>query len=136
VSLTIKLNKMEHNTSNTALLVMDVQDGIVSMLPDSASLLNNLPKAVAHARNKKIQVIYVVVGFRQGAPEINIHNKSFAAGKAKYANMNMDAFMNVHAAVVPQAGELIVTKRRVSAFTGSDLEVVLRAFGIQHLVLT
>jgi isochorismate hydrolase len=28
-----------------------------------------------------------------------------------------------------------VTKRRVSAFTGSDLEVVLRAGGIDSLVL-
>ena len=30
----------------------------------------------------------------------------------------------------------IVTKRRVSAFTGSDLEVVLRAAGVDSLVLT
>jgi nicotinamidase-related amidase len=28
-----------------------------------------------------------------------------------------------------------VIKRRVSAFTGSDLEVILRAHGIQHIVL-
>jgi nicotinamidase-related amidase len=30
---------------------------------------------------------------------------------------------------------VVVTKRRVSAFTGSDLEVVLRAGEIDHLVL-
>jgi nicotinamidase-related amidase len=29
----------------------------------------------------------------------------------------------------------VVTKRRVSAFTGSDLEVVLRSLKVQHLVL-
>jgi len=29
----------------------------------------------------------------------------------------------------------VVTKKRVSAFTGSDLEVLLRANGIRHLVL-
>jgi len=29
-----------------------------------------------------------------------------------------------------------VIKRRVSAFTGSDLEVLLRAFDIRHMVLT
>src|SRR5262249_51519108 len=32
--------------------------------------------------------------------------------------------------------DIIVTKRRVSAFTGSDLEVVLRAQGLSHLVLS
>ncbi len=31
---------------------------------------------------------------------------------------------------------MIVTKRRISAFTGSDLEVILRAQNIRHLVLT
>ena len=30
----------------------------------------------------------------------------------------------------------MVTKRRVSAFAGSDLEVILRAHRIEHLVLT
>lgn len=35
----------------------------------------------------------------------------------------------------PAPGEVTVTKRRVSAFSGSDLEVVLRARGISHLVL-
>jgi len=31
--------------------------------------------------------------------------------------------------------DIVVVKRRVSAFTGSDLEVVLRGRGIGHLVL-
>ena len=30
---------------------------------------------------------------------------------------------------------MVITKRRVSAFTGSDLEVVLRSGDVQHLVL-
>ncbi len=127
---------MEQNTSNTALLVMDVQAGIVGMLPDSQSILGATAKAIAHARAKKIPVIYVVVGFRPGAPEVSLNNKSFGAGKEKFAGMNMDEFMKVHPDVAPAAGEVTVTKRRVSAFTGSDLEVVLRAYGVTHIVLT
>jgi nicotinamidase-related amidase len=42
----------------------------------------------------------------------------------------------IHPAVAPVVGDVIVTKRRVSAFTGSDLEVVLRAADVDHLVLT
>jgi nicotinamidase-related amidase len=38
--------------------------------------------------------------------------------------------------VAPQQGDIVVIKRRVSAFTGSDLEVVLRGLGIGTLVLT
>jgi nicotinamidase-related amidase len=121
---------------NTALLVMDMQAGIVAMLPDAANILNNVKNAIAKARGQKIPVIYVVVGFRQGAPEISLNNKTFAAAKERFAGADMTAFMTVHEHIKPQEGEVTVVKRRVSAFTGSDLEVVLRAYGIKHLVLT
>jgi nicotinamidase-related amidase len=127
---------MENNIQNTALLVMDVQAGIVGMFPNATSLLSNVTKAIANARDKGIPVIYVTVGFRQGAPEINMNNKGFAASKDRFTNIDMDEFTKVHPDVAPQAGELTVMKRRVSAFTGSDLEVVLRSLGIQHMVLT
>jgi nicotinamidase-related amidase len=127
---------MEQNTQNTALLVMDMQVGILPRLPNSAELLVNATQAIAHARDKKIPVIYVVVGFRAGAPEVGSNNKGFSANKAIFAEVNMDEFMKIDPAIAPQEGEITVIKRRVSAFTGSDLEVVLRAQGIQHIVLT
>ena len=127
---------MEQNSQTTALLVMDMEMGILSMFPARESLLANVAKAIAHARQKKIPVIYVVVGFRQGAPEVSMDNKSFGAAKEKYAKTDMTEFMTIHPDVAPQPGEITVTKRRISAFTGSDLEVVLRAFGIKHIVLT
>lgn len=122
--------------SNTALLVMDMQAGIVAMLPDATAILSNTAKAIAKAREQQIPVIYVVVGFRQGAPEISANNKTFAASKALFANVDMAEFMTVHNDLKPQADELVVAKRRVSAFTGSDLEVILRTYGAQHLILT
>ncbi len=127
---------MENNTQDTALLVMDMQAGILSNLPDVTALLANTSKAIATARNNKIPVIYVVVGFRNGTPEISMNNKSFSVGKERFKNANMDEFMKIHADLAPQEGEVTVTKRRISAFTGSDLEVVLRAQGIKHIVLS
>jgi len=124
------------NIQNTALLVMDMQAGILGNFPAAASLINNTAKVIEHARDKKIPVIYVTVGFRQGAPEINPNNKGFSASKERFVAVNMDDFTRVHPDLAPQAGELTVMKRRISAFTGSDLEVVLRTFGIQHMILT
>jgi nicotinamidase-related amidase len=115
---------------------MDMQAGIVGMLPGAAAILANTVKAITKARERKIPVIYVVVGFRPGTPEIGLNNKTFAAGKERFASVDMTEFMTVHADLKPQADEVVVIKRRVSGFTGSDLEVILRAYGIQHLVLT
>ena len=128
---------MDQNTPNTALLIMDMQAGIVTMLPNATAILENVAKAIAAARKQNIPVIYVVVGFRNGAPEITERSsKTFAASKARFAAMNMDDFMKVHPDLAPADGELTVIKRRVSAFAGSDLETILRSFGIQHMVLT
>jgi nicotinamidase-related amidase len=128
---------METNKQNTALLVMDMQNGIVPMLgASSATIIASVGKAIANARAKKIPVIYVVVGFRNGFPEVSANNKGFSASKERFAKLNMEDFMKVESSIAPQAGDVTVTKRRVSAFTGSDLEVVLRAQGIQHIILT
>jgi len=45
-------------------------------------------------------------------------------------------FVDPHPVITPTASDIVVTKRRVSAFAGSDLEVVLRTLGVRHLVLT
>src|SRR5262249_1267163 len=47
-----------------------------------------------------------------------------------------DPNVAIHSAVAPAAGEVVVTKRRVSAFAGTDLEMVLRARDIDTLILT
>jgi nicotinamidase-related amidase len=127
---------MEQNANNKALLVMDMQNGIVSMLPDNAALLKNAARAISHARKNHIPVIYVIVGFRPGLPEISMSNKGFTASKERFLKIGMDEFMKVHTHVAPAEGEITVIKRRVSAFTGSDLEVLLRAQDIKHLILT
>ena len=115
---------------------MDIQAGTVSRVSDSASLLKTLGQAITAARSAKIPVIYVVVGFRKGIPEITAAttNKSFSAIKGA-GWPGIEEPIQVDPAVAPQAGEMIVTKRRVSAFAGSDLEIILRGHKIEHLVL-
>ena len=103
------------------------------MLPVDSGFIENEKKAIAYAREKGIPVIYVVVGFRQGMPEVSKTNKSFTAFKERLKNTTMEDFMKIHPDVAPKADEVIVYKRRISAFTGSDLEVILRANNIKHI---
>lgn len=127
---------MEKNTTNTALLVMDMQSSILSPLSDRKAFTDKVSGTIAKARARNIPVIYVVVGFRPDMPEISENNKRFAASKARLSGCDMDAWSKIDPSVAPLPGEIIVTKRRLSAFTGSDLEVILRAMNIRHLVLT
>jgi nicotinamidase-related amidase len=127
---------MNTSPKSTALLVMDMQPMVFANLPQADVIVKNVAEAIKKARANNIPVIYVRVGFRQGTPEISSNNKIFSAAKQTYANINMDDFLKIEPSIAPLENDIVVTKRRVSAFTGSDLEVVLRGSGITHLVLT
>src|SRR5205809_1379023 len=62
-----------------ALLVMDVQRGIVDRYSQDAGYLARLRRTVDAARAVGIRPIYVTVRFRQGYPEISARNKGFRA---------------------------------------------------------
>ena len=122
--------------AHTALLLMDVQAGIVTRFAQTSDFLKRMNTAITAARAARIPVIYVVVTFRQGYPEISPNNKSFSAIKQQQSPLQATmTATEIHPAIAPQPTDIVVTKRRVSAFSGSDLEVVLRAQGISHLVL-
>ena len=122
--------------TSTALLVMDVQESIVERFSDSDAYLSGLAAAVEVGRRAGVMVIYVTVAFRSGYPEVSDRNRSFAAIAGSGRFTDGDAGTRVHPAVAPEPNDVMVTKRRVSAFAGSDLDVVLRARGISRLVLT
>jgi nicotinamidase-related amidase len=129
---------MSKPNENTALLVMDILDNFVARMGDKAEgVIAAISAAIAAAREASVPVIYVVVSFRKNFPEVSSENKSFNAMKASGTSMaSLEEPIVIHAPVAPHPGEIVVTKRRISAFTGSDLEVVLRAANIRHLVLT
>lgn len=127
---------MDKRTNKTALLVMDVQNGIVSRFTSTEDSLKPMQKAVAVARQEGILVLFVRVGFTEGYPEISPQNKGFVALLQRGGMLLQDDSTQIHASVKPLSHEPVVTKYRVSAFAGSNLEVILRAQGIQSLVLT
>jgi nicotinamidase-related amidase len=119
-------------THSSALLVMDVQPGIVDRLEQKDSYIDKVTKAVAVAHKNHIPVLYVVVGFREGFPEISPKNKSFSGIK----DSQRAAMVNPQPVLALEKGDLVVVKHRVSAFSGSDLDMLLRAQDIQHIVLS
>jgi nicotinamidase-related amidase len=125
---------------NAALLVMDMQNGIVERIQDgSGPLLETVGRATAAARAAGLPVIFVRVAFRPGTPEISARNRTFSAIASAGVIGTMgddDPATQIHDALAPQPDYIVVTKRRVSAFSGSDLAVVLSALDARSLVLT
>jgi len=74
------MNDLE-STKRIALLVMDIRENILTRLSDPGPLIGSIQRALNASRNAGILVIYVVVGFRPGFPEISPDNKSFSSIK-------------------------------------------------------
>jgi nicotinamidase-related amidase len=120
-----------------ALLIMDVQNGTVDHVPERAqSLLATLAETARAARTAGVTIIYVRIAFRLGTPEVSPKNRSFSSLAGSSSMSELNSATEVHPAIAPLPGDIIVTKRRVSAFSGSDLDVVLRSLGVDSLVLT
>lgn len=121
--------------SDTALLVMDVQNGIVASYAEEEQL-KPVQQAVAAARTHNVPVIFVRVAFRAGYPDVSDRNRAFFGVRDRGGMLETDEATQIWTGVQPRPDEVVVVKRRVSAFAGSGLELILRSMGIQNLVLT
>jgi nicotinamidase-related amidase len=120
--------------STSALIMMDLQQGVVARY-EAEPALTAAATAIAAARRLDIPVIYVVLGFRQGFPEVSPRNLMLGPFAASGAMAPGDPGAQIHPAVAPRPAEVVVHKKRVSAFTGSDLAVVLRSLNVDSLTL-
>jgi nicotinamidase-related amidase len=118
-----------------ALLLMDLQNGIVERFGASAGYLDRVVATQERAEQAGVPVLLVRVAFAPGHPEISARNKAFGAARESGAMVLGDPATEPHPRLLRGRGEVVITKKRVSAFAGSDLELVLRASGVTRLVL-
>jgi nicotinamidase-related amidase len=118
-----------------AVLIMDYQNDVVLRFaqPD-AGLLKRAADVLGAARQAGVPVIYVTISFREGYPEVpkgGLFDQVRTSGLLREGTEGAA----IHEAVAPQAGDVIVTKKRIGAAAGSDLECILRSKGRSHLVM-
>ncbi|MDN4613391.1 cysteine hydrolase [Leifsonia sp. F6_8S_P_1B] len=117
--------------ARTALLLMDVQNGIVGRHPDVAGFVAGLGRARAAARDAGLTVGYVRVA-------LTAEERSAAPAGSRFASEQLDAdgpATQFHPALHPAEGEVVVRKKRFGAFSTTDLAEQLAARGIDTLVL-
>ena len=114
---------------------MDLQNVILGRINADPGYLDRVEVTQQCAEQAGLPVILVRVAFMPGYPEISSRNKGFSAAKASGGMVLGDQPTDVHSRLLRGNGEIVVTKKRVSAFAGSELETVLRSQEVTHLVL-
>lgn len=125
--------------ASTALLVIDVQgeyfkeDG-PAFLPAARAVLPNILALIEGARAAGALVVYVQHVNRADGSDIGRMN-DFAGPDDPRSFVDGTPEVDLVPELRPRAGEVIVRKRRYSAFLNTDLECVLRTREVKTLVI-
>jgi nicotinamidase-related amidase len=108
------VEQLSFDRNKIAVLIMDYQNRQLSNFSDAfrEDLLARANMVLARVRQQGITLIYVEVRRGDRAPETEIHS-----------------------AITPRPGEVVVTKKRVGPFSTTNLDAILKAKGIETLVL-
>jgi nicotinamidase-related amidase len=105
--------------AHTALLVMDMEQGIVAMAGPGADVLST---HIADAE--------------QAAREVSSHNKVFSRIVGTATMIEGSPQTQFDPRIAPAGDEPVITKHRVGAFGSTSLDQILRAHDIDTIVLT
>lgn len=126
-----EITKLDPKTS--ALLTLDCQKGILEFVPDCERVFKTAARVVEAARARGIPVIHVGIGFRPGYPEVNPGHPTFGMIRKTGKFITGTPSAEFHDLVAPKPDEITIVKHRVSAFSGNDLEMILRSQGITQI---
>ena len=119
-----------------ALLLMDIQNGILDRVGAGEPYLDEVVAAQERAEAAGIPWCSCESLSAQVILEISTRNKSFSAAALRSSMVVGDLAVEPRTrARCGATGEILVTKKRISAFAGSDLDMVLRSRDVTHLVL-
>ncbi|MFJ6573760.1 cysteine hydrolase family protein [Streptomyces sp. NPDC091292] len=118
----------------TALIIGDIQQGITTGYPFARRVVPPLAELLPRARTAGVLVVFVHFAIRGNGADLPPGNALFRsfyeAGDAFHEGSTGTEI------ALPVADEdVVVLKRRASAFTGTDLDLVLRANGVSTLAI-
>lgn len=131
--------------ARSALLVMDFQQDIIATSPLAPSdpeaqarfreAIATTRRVLVAAREAGLRVIHVRVAYAPGYPEL-VPNTPMQRYMVEHSTLvDGTPGADFTPALAPEDGEVVVTKKGISAFAGTDLDRMLRVAGIETLLL-
>lgn len=119
----------------TALIVGDIQKGITQNYPFARQVLAPLTELLPRARAAGTLVVFIHTAFRTNRadlpPDSELFNGFFEAGDSFHEGSS-----GIELDLPALSEDVVVRKRRASAFFGTDLDLVLRARGVNTIAIS
>lgn len=118
----------------SALLIGDIQRGITGAYPFARQVLPPLTELLPRARAAGALVVFVRIAFRVNRADLPPDNALFA-GFFEAGDLFHEGAAGTEIDLPVRDEDVVVLKRRASAFAGTDLELVLRARAVDAIAV-
>ena len=120
-----------------ALLIIDLTQGWTDpksrLGTDLTSVVESTREVLEIARKKKIPIIFTSFAFDPSLKDIGLWMKKIPALADSIVGSKA---AEIDPRIKPKAGEIVITKKNVSAFSGTNLASMLRNNGVYTIIVT
>jgi nicotinamidase-related amidase len=127
--------------SKTVMIVVDMQNDFIAedaklRSSQAAAMVPKLAATLEFCRGKGIRVIYTAHVHRRDGCDMGLYDDLYAAIADRTCLVDGTSGVEIYKDLAPAAGEHVIKKHRYSAFFGTDLDIILREWGITTVVVS
>ncbi len=129
------------NSAKTVMIVVDMQNDFVAkgaklQSAAAAAMVPKLASTLNFCREKGIRVIYTAHVHRRDGSDMGLYDDLYSPIADRSTLVDGTKGVEIFSGLAPAAGEHIIKKHRYSAFFGTDLDLILREWGITTVIIS
>jgi biuret amidohydrolase len=125
----------------TAMIVVDMQNDFVASgaameTPAARAVVPKLAEALRICRDAGIKVIYTAHVHRRDGSDMGLFDDMHPPIANRDALVDGTPGVDIYPELTPEAGEHVIKKHRYSGFFGTDLDMILREWGVDTIIVS
>ena len=127
--------------ARTAMIVVDMQNDFIAAgaameTPAARAMVPKLAEALKICRSTGIRVIYTAHVHRRDGSDMGLFDDMHPPIANRAALVDGTPGVDIYPELAPQPGEHVVKKHRYSGFFGTDLDIILREWGVDTVIIS
>jgi nicotinamidase-related amidase len=129
------------DSKKTAMIVVDMQNDFVAPgaameTPAARAVVPKLAEALKICRDAGIKVIYTAHVHRRDGSDMGLFDDMHPPIANRAALVDGTSGLDIYPEIAPAPGEHVVKKHRYSGFYGTDLDMILREWGVDTVIIS
>jgi biuret amidohydrolase len=127
--------------ATAAMIVVDMQndcvaDGAILQARQAHAMVPKLARTLRACRENGIRVIYTAHVFRSDGSDMGLYAELFDVVAGRAVLVDGSPGSQIYGDLTPAPGEHVIKKHRYSGFYGTDLDIILRGWGIETVIIS